>query len=434
VSGVRVLTLGCRLNTYESETMRKAAEAAGLNNAILVNTCAVTADAVRQARQTIRRARRDNPHARIIVSGCAAQVEPETFAAMDEVDAVVGNDAKGQAATYRRLPDFGVSESEKIRVNDIMSVRETAPQMIEAVEGHARAFVQVQNGCDHRCTFCIIPFGRGNSRSVPMGAVVDQIGKLVGNGYEEVVITGVDATSYGADLPGSPTLGMLAATILRQVPDLRRLRLSSIDSIEVDDRLMDLIAGEPRFMPHLHLSLQHGDDMILKRMKRRHSRDDAINFCRRVRDLRPGFAFGADLIAGFPTETEEMFARSLDIVEECGLAFLHVFPFSPRQGTPAARMPQLDRRLIKQRAARLRERGEQAYDAHLSAMAAAGGTQSVLVEFSGMARTENFTPVVAPGAPRGQMALVKINGRTADHLTGEAVTADQVQAADLVTG
>jgi threonylcarbamoyladenosine tRNA methylthiotransferase MtaB len=434
VSGVRVLTLGCRLNTYESETMRKAAEAAGLNNAILVNTCAVTADAVRQARQTIRRARRDNPHARIIVSGCAAQVEPETFAAMDEVDAVVGNDAKGQAATYRRLPDFGVSESEKIRVNDIMSVRETAPQMIEAVEGHARAFVQVQNGCDHRCTFCIIPFGRGNSRSVPMGAVVDQIGKLVGNGYEEVVITGVDATSYGADLPGSPTLGQLAATILRQVPDLRRLRLSSIDSIEVDDRLMDLIAGEPRFMPHLHLSLQHGDDMILKRMKRRHSRDDAINFCRRVRDLRPGFAFGADLIAGFPTETEEMFARSLDIVEECGLAFLHVFPFSPRQGTPAARMPQLDRRLIKQRAARLRERGEQAYDAHLSAMAAAGGTQSVLVEFSGMARTENFTPVVAPGAPRGQMALVKINGRTADHLTGEAVTADQVQAADLVTG
>jgi threonylcarbamoyladenosine tRNA methylthiotransferase MtaB len=434
VSGVRVLTLGCRLNTYESETMRKAAEAAGLNNAILVNTCAVTADAVRQARQTIRRARRDNPHARIIVSGCAAQVEPETFAAMDEVDAVVGNDAKGQAATYRRLPDFGVSESEKIRVNDIMSVRETAPQMIEAVEGHARAFVQVQNGCDHRCTFCIIPFGRGNSRSVPMGAVVDQIGKLVGNGYEEVVITGVDATSYGADLPGSPTLGQLAATILRQVPDLRRLRLSSIDSIEVDDRLMDLIAGEPRFMPHLHLSLQHGDDMILKRMKRRHSRDDAINFCRRVRDLRPGFAFGADLIAGFPTETEEMFARSLDIVEECGLAFLHVFPFSPRQGTPAARMPQVDRRLIKQRAARLRERGEQAYDAHLSAMAAAGGTQSVLVEFSGMARTENFTPVVAPGAPRGQMALVKINGRTADHLTGEAVTADQVQAADLVTG
>ena len=434
MSGVRVLTLGCRLNTYESETMRKAAEAAGLNNAILVNTCAVTADAVRQARQTIRRARRDNPHARIVVSGCAAQTEPETFAAMDEVDAVVGNDAKGEAATYRRLPDFGVSGTEKIRVNDIMSVRETAPQMIEAVAGHARAFVQVQNGCDHRCTFCIIPFGRGNSRSVPMGAVVSQIAKLVDNGYQEVVITGVDATSYGADLPGSPTLGTLAKTILRQVPGLRRLRLSSIDSIEVDDLLMDLIANEPRFMPHLHLSLQHGDDMILKRMKRRHSRDDAIRFCRKVRELRPGFAFGADLIAGFPTETEEMFARSLDIVDECGLAFLHVFPYSPRHGTPAARMPQLDRGLVKQRAARLRERGEHAYDAHLSAMAAAGGTHEVLVEFSGIARTENFTPVVAPGAPRGQMALVRVNGRTTDQLTGDLVTADKLKSEDLVAG
>ena len=364
MSGVRVLTFGCRLNTYESETMRKAAEAAGLNNAILVNTCAVTADAVRQARQTIRRARRDNPHARIVVSGCAAQTEPETFARMDEVDAVIGNDDKGRASAYRRLPDFGVSETEKIRVNDIMSVRETAPQMIDAVRGHTRAFVQVQNGCDHRCTFCIIPYGRGNSRSVPMGAVVDQIARLVDNGYEEVVITGVDATSYGADLPGSPSLGTLAATILRQVPELRRLRLSSIDSIEVDRPLIDLIAG-------------------------------------------------------FPTETEEMFARSLDIVDECGLAFLHVFPFSPREGTPAARMPQLDRGLIKRRAARLRARGDQAYDAHLEEMAAAGGTQPVLVEFSGTARTENFTPVVAPGAPRGQMALVRINGRTADHLTGE---------------
>jgi len=436
VSGVRVLTLGCRLNTYESETMRKAAETAGLNNAILVNTCAVTADAVRQARQTIRRARRDNPHARIVVSGCAAQTEPETFAQMDEVDAVIGNEAKGQAATYRKLPDFGVSESEKIRVNDIMSVRETAPQMIEAVEGHARAFVQVQNGCDHRCTFCIIPYGRGNSRSVPMGAVVEQIEKLVDNGYQEAVITGVDATSYGADLPGSPTLGTLAATILKQVPDLRRLRLSSIDSIEVDDTLMELIANEPRFMPHLHLSLQHGDDLILKRMKRRHGRDDAIEFCRQVRDLRPGFAFGADLIAGFPTETEEMFARSLDIVDECGLSFLHVFPYSPRDGTPAARMPQLDRGLIKQRAARLRQRGEEAYDAHLSAMAAAGETHSVLVEFSGMARTENFTPVLASGAPRGQMALVRLNGRTADHLTGDVVAGpvDHIKTADFAAG
>ncbi|MEM5470701.1 tRNA (N(6)-L-threonylcarbamoyladenosine(37)-C(2))-methylthiotransferase MtaB [Hoeflea sp. AS60] len=436
MSGVRVLTLGCRLNTYESETMRKAAETAGLNNAILVNTCAVTADAVRQARQTIRRARRDNPNARIVVSGCAAQTEPETFAAMDEVDAVIGNDDKARVSTYQKLPDFGVSETEKIRVNDIMSVRETAPQMIEAIAGQARAFVQVQNGCDHRCTFCVIPFGRGNSRSVPMGAVVEQIAKLVDNGYQEAVITGVDATSYGADLPGSPTLGTLAATILRQVPDLKRLRLSSIDSIEVDDALMDLIATEPRFMPHLHLSLQHGDDLILKRMKRRHGRADAIEFCRKVRDLRPGFAFGADLIAGFPTETDEMFARSLDIVEECGLTFLHVFPYSPRAGTPASRMPQLDRRLIKERAARLRDRGEQAYDAHLSAMAAAGETHSVLVEFSGTARTENFTPVVAPDAPRGQMALVRVNGRTADHLTGDVLAAatQQMQTADFAAG
>jgi len=407
--------------------MRKAAETAGLNNAILVNTCAVTADAVRQARQSIRRARRDNPQARIVVSGCAAQTEPETFAAMAEVDAVIGNDAKSQAATYRKLPDFGVSETEKIRVNDIMSVRETAPQMIDAVAGHARAFVQVQNGCDHRCTFCVIPYGRGNSRSVPMGAVVEQIARLVDNGYQEAVITGVDATSYGADLPGNPNLGTLAATILKQVPDLKRLRLSSIDSIEVDDTLMDLIAGEPRFMPHLHLSLQHGDDLILKRMKRRHGRDDAISFCRTVRDLRPGFAFGADLIAGFPTETEDMFARSLEIIDECGIAFLHVFPYSPRAGTPAARMPQLDRGLIKTRAARLREKGARAHDAHLATMAQAGDTHSVLVEFSGVARTENFTPVVAQNAPPGQMAVVRVTGRDRDHLTGELADAAAVR-------
>lgn len=419
MSGVKVVTFGCRLNTFESETMRKAAETAGLNNAVLVNTCAVTADAVRQARQTIRRLRRDNPHARIVVSGCAAQTEPETFAGMDEVDAVIGNDAKGEAATYRKLPDFGVSQSEKIRVNDIMAVRETAPQMIEAVAGHARAFVQVQNGCDHRCTFCVIPYGRGNSRSVPMGAVVDQIRTLVENGYQEVVITGVDATSYGADLPGRPSLGTLARTILNQIPELQRLRLSSIDSIEVDDTLMDLIADEPRFMPYLHLSLQHGDDMILKRMKRRHSRDDAVSFCRTVRDLRPGFAFGADLIAGFPTETEEMFARSLEIIEACGISFLHVFPYSPREGTPAARMPQLDRGLIKTRAARLRDSGEKAYRAHLGEMARTGGIHSALVEFSGIARTENFTPVVAPGAPKGQMALIRVTGQDGERLTGE---------------
>ncbi|MBU4529818.1 MAG: tRNA (N(6)-L-threonylcarbamoyladenosine(37)-C(2))-methylthiotransferase MtaB [Hoeflea sp.] len=426
MSGVRVLTFGCRLNTFESETMRTAAETAGLNNAVLVNTCAVTADAVRQARQAIRRARREHPHARIVVSGCAAQTEPESFAEMAEVDAVIGNDLKGRVSTYSKLLDFGVAESEKIRVNDIMAVRETAPQMIDAVEGHARAFVQVQNGCDHRCTFCVIPFGRGNSRSVPMGAVVDQIARLVDNGYHEVVITGVDATSYGADLPGKPSLGTLTATILRQVPELARLRLSSIDSIEVDDQLMDLIANEPRFMPHLHLSLQHGDDLILKRMKRRHGRNDAIRFCETVRSLRPGFAFGADLIAGFPTETEEMFARSLDIIDECGIAFAHVFPYSPRAGTPAARMPQLDRSLVKARAARLREKAAQAQDAHLARMAQERDTHQVLVEFSGMSRTENFTPVVAQDAPRGQMALIRITGRETNHLTGDLVE----QAAD----
>ncbi|MCY0148941.1 tRNA (N(6)-L-threonylcarbamoyladenosine(37)-C(2))-methylthiotransferase MtaB [Hoeflea sp. G2-23] len=436
MSGVRVLSFGCRLNTYESETMRNAAESAGLNNAILVNTCAVTADAVRQARQSIRRARRDNPHARIVVSGCAAQTEPETFAAMEEVDLVIGNGDKARAASYRSLPDFGVSESEKIHVNDIMSVRETAPQMIESIAGQARAFVQVQNGCDHRCTFCVIPYGRGNSRSVPMGAVVTQIEKLVDNGYQEVVITGVDATSYGADLPGSPRLGTLAATILKQVPELKRLRLSSIDSIEVDATLMDLIAGEPRFMPHLHLSLQHGDDLILKRMKRRHSRADAINFCRQVRDLRPGFAFGADLIAGFPTETEEMFARSLEMIDECGISFLHVFPYSPRQGTPAARMPQLERGLIKNRAARLRARGDQAHDAHLDAMVASAATHSALVEYSGVARTENFTPVVAQNAPRGQMALIKVTGRDKDHLIGDLIdaAAEDTGSAVVATG
>ncbi|WP_420407831.1 tRNA (N(6)-L-threonylcarbamoyladenosine(37)-C(2))-methylthiotransferase MtaB [Hoeflea sp.] len=421
MSGVKVVTFGCRLNTFESETMRKAAETAGVNNAVLFNTCAVTADAVRQARQAIRKVRRDDPHARIVVSGCAAQTEPDTFAAMDEVDAVIGNDAKGASATYRNLPDFGVSQSEKVRVNDIMSVRETAPQMIEAVAGHARAFVQVQNGCDHRCTFCVIPYGRGNSRSVPMGAVVEQIERLAGNGYQEVVITGVDATSYGADLPGNPSLGKLAGTILRQVPELRRLRLSSIDSIEVDDDLMELIADEPRFMPHLHLSLQHGDNLILKRMKRRHSREDAVKFCRTVRDLRPGFAFGADLIAGFPTETEEMFARSLDIVEDCGIAFLHVFPYSPREGTPAAKMPQLDRGLIKARAARLRQAGETVFKNHLEDMAQKAEIHPVLVEYSGIARTENFTPVVAPGAPRGQMAKVRVTGHDGGRLTGDLV-------------
>jgi len=428
MSGVEVITFGCRLNTYESEVMRRQAEKAGLNNAIVINTCAVTAEAVRQAKQAIRRARRDHPHARIVVSGCAAQTEAATFATMDEVDAVLGNEEKLTSASYRKLPDFGVSAEEKIRVNDIMSVEATAPQMVDAIEGRARAFVQVQNGCDHRCTFCIIPYGRGNSRSVPMGAVVEQVERLSGNGYLEVVITGVDATSYGTDLPGRPTLGKLASTILEQVPELLRLRLSSIDSIEADDHLMDLIANEPRFMPHLHLSLQHGDDMILKRMKRRHLRDQAVDFCENVRALRPGIALGADLIAGFPTETQSMFENTLSLVEACGLSHLHVFPFSPREGTPAARMPQLERGLIKQRAARLRECGDTAYQNHLATMV--GSRQQVLVERPDLGRTENFTLVRLHGAKPGTIVPAQISGHDGSRLiAGDAGHQPAPQAA-----
>ncbi len=414
MSGVEVITFGCRLNIYESEVMRSQAEAAGLNNAILVNTCAVTGEAVRQARQAIRRARRDNPHARIIVTGCAAQTEKQTFAEMAEVDAVLGNEEKLKAASYRALPDFGVSAEEKLRVNDIMSVRHTAPQMVRHIDGHVRAFIQVQNGCDHRCTFCIIPYGRGNSRSVPMGAVVDQARNLVDSGYREIVLTGVDATSYGADLPGEPTLGLLAKTLLKQVPDIRRLRLSSIDSIEVDRHLMDLIADEPRFMPHLHLSLQHGDDMILKRMKRRHLRADALRFIEDARRLRPEISFGADMIAGFPTETEDMFENSVRLAEEAEIAHLHVFPYSPRAGTPAARMPQLDRALIKDRAARLRATGQMLHQRHLDKMV--GTRQWLLVENNGLAHTENFTLVTVPGLRPRDIVEVKITGHNGKYL------------------
>ncbi|RWP37347.1 tRNA (N(6)-L-threonylcarbamoyladenosine(37)-C(2))-methylthiotransferase MtaB [Mesorhizobium sp.] len=409
---VDVVTFGCRLNTYESEVMRREAESAGLGalegGAIIFNTCAVTGEAVRQAKQSIRKARRENPQARIIVTGCAAQTEPQNFVAMDEVDLVLGNEEKLKAQSYRALPDFGVNDTEKARVNDIFSVRETAGHMVDAIEGRARAFVQVQNGCDHRCTFCIIPYGRGNSRSVPMGAVVEQVKRLSGNGYAEIVLTGVDMTSFGADLPGSPKLGKLVKTILKQVPDVKRLRLSSIDSIEADDDLLQAIATEPRLMPHLHLSLQSGDDMILKRMKRRHNRDQSIRFCQDLRKLRPGIVFGADIIAGFPTETDAMFEKSLEIVEECGLTHLHVFPFSPREGTPAARMPQLRRELVKQRAARLRAAGDTAYRSHLSSLA--GTRQSILIERDGLGRTEGFTlAAISEGAP-GEIVKADIAG------------------------
>jgi threonylcarbamoyladenosine tRNA methylthiotransferase MtaB len=422
---VEIVTFGCRLNTYESEVMRREAEAAGLgaleSGAVIFNTCAVTAEAVRQAKQSIRKARRENPDARIIVTGCAAQTDPQNFVAMDEVDLVLGNEEKLKAHSYRALPDFGVNDFEKARVNDIMSVRETAAHMVDAIEGRARAFVQVQNGCDHRCTFCIIPYGRGNSRSVPMGAVVEQVKRLAGNGYAEVVLTGVDMTSYGADLPGAPKLGRLVKTILRQVPDVKRLRLSSIDSIEADADLLEAIATEKRLMPHLHLSLQSGDDMILKRMKRRHLRADSIRFCAEVRELRPDIVFGADIIAGFPTETEEMFQRSLDIVRECGLTFLHVFPFSPREGTPAARMPQVRREVVKERAARLRAMGKAAHHRHLDALVGTG--QSILVERDGIGRAEGFALTAIDHGQPGEMVDTVIAGHDGERLIAAPLSA-----------
>jgi threonylcarbamoyladenosine tRNA methylthiotransferase MtaB len=424
-TGLEVVTFGCRMNTYESEVMRREAGKAGLSEldggAVVFNTCAVTSEAVRQAKQAIRKARRERPDARIIVTGCAAQTDPAAFAAMGEVDLVLGNEEKLAAHNYRALPDFGVNDTEKVRVNDIMSVRETASHMVDAIEGRARAFVQVQNGCDHRCTFCIIPYGRGNSRSVPMGAVVEQVKRLAGNGYAEIVLTGVDMTSYGADLPGTPRLGRLVRAILRQVPDVHRLRLSSIDSIEADEELIEAIATEKRLMPHLHLSLQAGDDMILKRMKRRHLRADSIRFCAKIRRLRPDIVFGADIIAGFPTETEAMFQNSLAIVEECGLTHLHVFPFSPRAGTPAARMPQVARATVKERAARLREAGERAYRAHLDRLT--GSRQSILVEHEGIGRTEGFTlAAIDAGAP-GEIVEAMIAGHDCSRLMAHAPAA-----------
>jgi threonylcarbamoyladenosine tRNA methylthiotransferase MtaB len=380
---IDVVTFGCRLNAYESEVIRREAAAAGLEDTVVMNTCAVTAEAVRQTKQAIRRLRREKPGTRIIVTGCAAQTEAKTFAAMPEVDRVIGNEEKFDAGVW--------TTTDKLAVSDIMTVKTMRPHAIDHIEGHTRAFVQVQNGCDHRCTFCIIPFGRGNSRSLPVDDVLAQAHRLVANGYREIVLTGVDITSYGTDLPGLPRLGALIKHILKNVPGLARLRLSSIDSVEADADLLDALAHESRLMPHLHLSLQAGDDLILKRMKRRHSRAEAIAFCQQVRRLRPDVVFGADIIAGFPTENDDMFARSLDLVDECGLTQLHVFPFSPRPGTPAARMPQIDRSIVKDRARRLREKGEAALRRHLDLEI--GTRRSVLAEARGLARTEQFMPV-----------------------------------------
>jgi threonylcarbamoyladenosine tRNA methylthiotransferase MtaB len=410
-----IVTFGCRLNAYESEAIRARASEAGLADAIVFNTCAVTGEAVRQSRQAIRKARRGNPSAKIIVTGCAAQTEPETYSAMSEVDLVLGNSEKLDTASYA---DFGVGTAERVRVNDIMSVRETAAQFVDSFEGRARAFLQIQNGCDHRCTFCIIPYGRGNSRSVPMGAVVEEAQRLVSAGFPEIVLTGVDLTAYGADLPGMPSLGKLVRKILKLVPDLSRLRLSSIDSIEADPDLMAAIAEEARLMPHFHLSAQSGDDMILKRMKRRHTRADTIAFCAEVRRLRPDAAFGADLIAGFPTETDTMFENSRRLVDDAGLSQLHVFPFSPRQGTPAARMPQLPREIVKARAATLRAQGAKATAARFASLV--GRHATVLVEKPGFGRTECFAPAILDcAAQTGHILQVRLVGANNEHLIAE---------------
>jgi threonylcarbamoyladenosine tRNA methylthiotransferase MtaB len=414
---VDVVTFGCRLNASESEIIRRNASGAGLNDVVIVNSCAVTNEAVAQARQSIRRLKRERPSARIVVTGCAAQIQPAMFAEMAEVDRVIGNDDKMRGEAWREArtafaaaAGFGIADTEKIAVADIMAVREMAPHLVEGFQSALpRAFVQVQNGCDHRCTFCIIPFGRGNSRSVPMGAVVDQVRTLTEAGHVEIVLTGVDLTSYGADLPGAPRLGGLVKRILRHVPEVMRLRISSIDSIEADRDLLDVIADDERLMPHLHLSLQSGDDMILKRMKRRHSSRDAIEFCAQVRRLRPDIAFGADIIAGFPTETEEMFARSLDLVADCDLTFIHAFPYSPRPGTPAARMPQVAGDVIRDRARRLRAAAEAALLRRLTAEV--GATRRVLIESATQGRTEHFIPVAIAGETPGAVRTFEV----ADH-------------------
>ena len=409
MAGPEFVTFGCRLNTYETEVMRNHAGKAGVSDTIVFNTCAVTAEATRQARQAIRRARAANPDAQIVVTGCAAQTEPEMFANMPEVSRVLGNEEKLEAASWVH------GSNARVSVSDIMKVSQARPHLIDGLKQRTRAFVQVQNGCDHRCTFCIIPFGRGNSRSIAASDVVEQVRRLVASGYSEVVLTGVDLTSWGGDLDATPKLGGLAALILRMVPELKRLRLSSIDSIEADPELMDVIAGEERIMPHIHLSLQSGDNMILKRMKRRHAREDSIAFCDELRTRRPGIVFGADIIAGFPTETGEMFGNSLAIIDDCGLTYLHVFPFSPRPGTPAARMPQLEKSIIKTRAAELRAKGQQRLEQFLAAEV--GTTRQVLVETEAMGRTEHFAQVkfasrLAPGA----IVRMQVTGHGASHL------------------
>ena len=402
-NNIKFSTLGCRLNSYETESMRNMAGTVGLNNAVVINTCAVTHQAVSKSRQEIRRLRRENPNSTLIVTGCAAQIDPMGFSKMSEVDFVLGNSEKMRPEIWSNLASGAPVESERVQVDDIMSISETASHLIDGFGTRSRAYVQIQNGCDHRCTFCTIPFGRGNSRSVPAGVVVEQIKRLVQKGYNEIVLTGVDLTSWGADLPMHPKLGNLITRILRLVPDLNRLRISSIDSIEVDEEFLDAIATERRLMPHFHLSLQHGDDLILKRMKRRHLRKDAILFCEKVRKLRPEVTFGADIIAGFPTESDEHFENSIKLVEECGLTWLHIFPYSKRDGTPAARMPQIDGRIIKSRAELLRSLGKKVRSKHLKEQI--GRKHKVLMESSVLGRTEQFAEVLF-SSPKQEGSIV----------------------------
>ena len=402
-NNIKFSTLGCRLNSYETESMRNMAGTVGLNNAVVINTCAVTHQAVSKSRQEIRRLKRENPNSTLIVTGCAAQIDPMGFSKMSEVDFVLGNSEKMRPEIWSNLASGAPVESERVQVDDIMSISETASHLIDGFGTRSRAYVQIQNGCDHRCTFCTIPFGRGNSRSVPAGVVVEQIKRLVQKGYNEIVLTGVDLTSWGADLPTHPKLGNLITRILRLVPDLNRLRISSIDSIEVDEEFLDAIATERRLMPHFHLSLQHGDDLILKRMKRRHLRKDAILFCEKVRKLRPEVTFGADIIAGFPTESNEHFENSIKLVEECGLTWLHIFPYSKRDGTPAARMPQIDGRTIKSRAELLRSLGKKVRSKHLKEQI--GRKHKVLMESSVLGRTEQFAEVLF-SSPKQEGSIV----------------------------
>ena len=402
-NNIKFSTLGCRLNSYETESMRNMAGTVGLNNAVVINTCAVTHQAVSKSRQEIRRLKRENPNSTLVVTGCAAQIDPMGFSKMSEVDFVLGNSEKMRPEIWSNLASGAPVESERVQVDDIMSISETASHLIDGFGTRSRAYVQIQNGCDHRCTFCTIPFGRGNSRSVPAGVVVEQIKRLVQKGYNEIVLTGVDLTSWGADLPTHPKLGNLITRILRLVPDLNRLRISSIDSIEVDEEFLDAIATERRLMPHFHLSLQHGDDLILKRMKRRHLRKDAILFCEKVRKLRPEVTFGADIIAGFPTESDEHFENSIKLVEECGLTWLHIFPYSKRDGTPAARMPQIDGRTIKSRAELLRSLGKKVRSKHLKEQI--GRKHKVLMESSVLGRTEQFAEVLF-ASPKQEGSIV----------------------------